>query len=116
MNSRKHVSTVRFEPLPPATPQEWRRRVEAAHDYAPLSQLALHVAFAAATTSGELNAYPMSRRMFAQIRGEFGPIGLPIPTQDEVCRAVCELHARRLAAPWWRVTPAQLARYGTEGR
>lgn len=108
-------SNVRFEPIPPATPQEWRRRVEYADAHTPLPQLAVHIVFAAAVLDPEVTKHPMSRRAFAAIKHEFGPAGIPLPTLDELCSAVALLHGRRLAAPWWIITPAQLARYGSAG-
>lgn len=108
--------TVRFEPLPPATPAEWRRRVETAHERDPLPLLAVHLVLAAAVLDPEVTKHPMSRRAFAAIKHEFSPHGLTLPTQDELCEAVVLLHARRLAAPWWIITPAQLARYAPGGK
>lgn len=116
MTRNSHTSRVRFEPLPPLNPFEWRRRIEAAHNYRPLSELALHVALAAAVNPTEATKYPMSRRTYALIRSEFGPHGLPLPTHEQLCAAVVELHDRNLAAPWWNVNAAQLARFRAEGR
>lgn len=109
-------SEGRFEPLPPATPQEWRRRLEAAHAYEPFPAYAFHVAAFAANLPPEATEYPMSRRAYAALRHEFNTAGIGRLTQDELCRAVLLLHSRHLAAPWWRkLTPAQLDRYTIEG-
>lgn len=116
MNRRtRPASTVRFEPIPPKTPADYRRRVIAGHEYAPLSLHALNIAIFAAGCPPELTAYPMSTKVLRELRYEFGPQGIPIPTQTELCRAVVELHERNLAAPWWNIRTSQIDRYRPEG-
>lgn len=115
MNAARRASTVRFTPPPPSNPQDWRRRVQAAHDYAPLPDLALLIALAAAALPPEATKSPMNRDSFQAIKHEFALQGLPRPTHDEMCTAIAQLDTRNLAAPWWKITEAQRARFAPEG-
>lgn len=118
--NRKHVSRVRFEPLPPRTAAEWRERVEAAHEAQPFrgGDMVLNFMIWAYTEPEEVTKHPASVETFRRARREFQSFayrGVPALRHDDIRSIVGQLCARGLAAPWWIVTEAQ-ATYKRRGR
>lgn len=112
MNARKRASTVRFEPLPPSTPAEWRERVERAHEVAPFrgGSAVLNFMWWAYWAPPEHTKHPASVETYRRYRAELSKWenrGVPPLTHDDIRSIVAQLCARGLAAPWWIVTEAQ---------
>lgn len=106
--------TVRFVPTDPATPNDWRRRVETADKFLPLSDLALNIAYCAASMPENVTRYPMSVPALRAVRRELREIGID-PTYAAMREAIAHLAVRRIAAPWWLLTDSQ-ATYQRKGR
>lgn len=117
MSNRKASSTVRFVPVPPATPQEWRRRVEDADALAPFKRRAdvLNFVIWASSAPPAASKHPASVETYRRARRDFEYSYLMPLRHDDVRTVVAQLVARNLAAPWWVVTDAQ-ASYRRSGR
>lgn len=107
---------VEFVPVPPATPAEWRRRVERAAEHEPFKRDTdvLNFAIWAATAPQEASKNPASVETFRRARRDFKHNYLVPLRHDDVREVVALLAARGLTAPWWNVTPAQ-AHYRRDG-
>lgn len=101
-----------FEP----SPHEWRRRVEAAAQLEGLPPYVVTVAVHAATLPRSVTEHPFTRRAWIAVRREFEMAGMPGISLEEYSAAVVLLHSRGLAAPWWKITAGQLARFASSGK
>ncbi|MGJ0203371.1 hypothetical protein NHL51_04315 [Leucobacter sp. gxy201] len=117
MSARKKPSGVRFVPVPPATPNDWRRRVEDADGREPFKRRSdvLNFVIWATTADKTDSTYPASVETYRRARRGF-ELSYLVPLRHDDIRAVIgELAARNLLAPWWIVTDAQAA-YRRKGR